>query len=120
MRLVHLVRAASSIAIAALFALSSCVLPLATSDQNCTSYCTLLQGCGVAGAPEGDCGAWCTAYAETLDHVGCKAAFDDAAQCVVGDGTCQAESCSTQTGDFLACTEQFCATNPTDAACPSS
>lgn len=100
--------------------LGSCVVPLASGDQNCVSYCGLLQGCGVAGAPSGDCGAWCSAFAEQLEHVGCKGAFDEAAACAVGDGTCQAASCSDQTQTYVDCTAQFCAANPTDTACPGS
>jgi hypothetical protein len=100
--------------------LSSCVLPLATSDQNCVSYCTLLQGCGTNGAPTGDCNAWCSAFEPEVEHTGCKTQFDEALQCVVGENTCEAASCGAQTQSFLDCTQQFCADNPTDSACPQS
>jgi hypothetical protein len=100
--------------------LSSCVLPLATSDRNCVSYCTLLQGCGSSGAPSGDCNAWCTAFEPVVEHTGCKSQFDEALQCVVGEGTCEAASCGSQTQSYLDCTQQFCAANPTDSACPES
>ena len=79
MRFVRLSLAALSLAMTAACGLSSCVVPLASSDQNCVSYCKLLQGCGVASAPTSDCSSWCTAFADTLDHVGCKDAFDAAA-----------------------------------------
>jgi len=111
--------AAAALALAAAVLSSSCVLPLATGDQNCTSYCSLLQGCGVPGAPAGDCNAWCSAFATEVEHTGCKTQFDDSASCVVAEGTCQASSCDSQTQAYLDCTKQFCAANPADTACPS-
>jgi hypothetical protein len=120
MRLSRLLAAAPPLSIVAIVALSSCVVPLASADQNCVSYCTLLQGCGVAGAPDGDCNTWCAAFDDTLEHVGCKAAFDDATACVVGDGTCQAASCGDATDTYLACVTQFCSENPEDSACTGS
>lgn len=120
MRFARFALAAPPLTVAALFALSSCVVPLAGADQNCASYCTLLQGCGIAGAPTGDCNTWCSAFAETLDHVGCEALFDDASACVVGDGTCQAASCGAQTQTYLDCVTQFCAANSADSACTGS
>ena len=110
---------AFALALAAASGLSSCVVPLATGDQNCVSYCTLLQGCGTAGAPAGDCNAWCTAFAEDLQRTGCRTAFDDAAACVVGEGTCEASSCTSQTQSYLDCAQQFCADTPADPACPT-
>jgi len=99
--------------------LSSCVVPLSTNDQNCASYCALLQGCGVPGAPSGDCNTWCAAFATDLDRVGCKAQFDDAASCVVAEGTCVAASCGGATQAFADCTQAFCAKSPSDPACPT-
>jgi hypothetical protein len=109
----------AALALLASAGLSSCVVPLASADQNCVSYCMLLQGCGVSGAPSGDCNAWCTAFATDLDRVGCKTQFDDAASCVVGEGTCAAASCGSETQAFSACTQAFCMKNPSDPACPS-
>lgn len=99
--------------------LYACVVPLQSSDQNCVSYCGLLQGCGISGAPTGDCNAWCSAFETDLDRVGCKSQFEDATSCVVGEGTCQAASCGSVTQAFSDCTQAFCAKNPTDPACPS-
>lgn len=110
---------AFALALAAVGGLSSCVVPLASGDQNCVSYCTLLQGCGVAGAPAGDCNAWCTAFDADLQRTGCKELFDESTACVVAEGTCQAASCTSQTQAYLDCTQQFCAKNPDDSACPS-
>lgn len=118
MRSVHIVSAVLCLALVPLF--GACVVPLASGDQNCASYCALLQGCGVAGAPTGDCNTWCSAFAEQLEHVGCKTDFDDAASCIVADGTCQAASCTAQTQAYVDCTTQFCAKNPMDSACPGS
>lgn len=114
MRTHHLIAALSLVAAAAL---AACVVPLSNADQNCVSYCTLLQGCGSSAAPAADCNAWCTAFAEDLERVGCKIAFDDATSCVVADGTCQAASCDAQTQTYLDCAKQYCDTNPTDEAC---
>lgn len=113
----HLTAAALALGVAVMS--SSCVLPLSGADQSCVSYCSLLQGCGVPGAPMGDCNTWCMAFATELTHTGCKTRFDDSAACVVAEGTCQAASCGGQTQAYLDCTKQFCMTNPMDAACPT-
>lgn len=98
---------------------SSCVVPLATAEQNCVSYCTLLQGCGIPTTS--DCNGWCTAYKTEAQHAGCEAQFDAATACYAGDSTCEAgATCASQTADFTTCTQQFCAANPTDAVCPSA
>lgn len=114
----HLV--ALVLALGGAIGLSSCVLPLATNDQNCVSYCQLLQGCGTVGAPSGDCNAWCSAFLPEVESTGCKTQFEDAIQCVVGEATCEASSCGGQTQDYLDCTQQFCMSKPDDPACPQS
>lgn len=110
---------AFALASAAAFGLSSCVVPLATGDQNCVTYCNLLQGCGSAAAPAGDCNSWCTAFATEVEHAGCKSQFDDATACVAGDGTCAAASCGSTFQAFTDCTSAFCSANPSDAVCPN-
>lgn len=110
---------ALALASAAAFGLSSCVVPLATGDQNCVTYCNLLQGCGSAAAPAGDCNSWCTAFATEVEHAGCKSQFDDATACVAGDGTCAAASCGSAFQAFTDCTSAFCSANPSDAVCPN-
>lgn len=107
------------LALAAAGGTSSCVVPLATGDQNCVSYCTLLQGCATNGAPTGDCSAWCSAFADVLKKTGCQAQFDDATACVAGDGTCFASSCGDQTAAYTTCASDYCTKNPTDSACVS-
>ena len=109
--------ALAALLLAATAALAACVVPLANADQNCASYCALLQGCGSPSAPTADCNTWCSAFAEDLERVGCKTAFDDATSCVVADGTCQAASCDAQTQTYLDCAAQFCDENPDDSAC---
>lgn len=109
---------ALALALGGAIGLSSCVVPLATSDQNCVSYCMLLQGCGSPGAPAGDCSAWCSAFEPVVERTGCKALFEESTQCVVGEGTCQAASCGSQTDAYLQCTAQFCGDHPDDSACP--
>lgn len=100
-------------------ALGACILPLATGSDNCVSYCGLLQGCGVSGAPQGDCGTWCSAFATQLQQEGCQAQFDDMTSCVVGEGTCAAATCGTQAQAILDCQSTYCAANPSISFCQS-
>jgi hypothetical protein len=109
-----------TLALGGAIGLCSCNVPLASSDQNCVSYCALLQGCGAAGAPSGDCNAWCSAYEPVVESTGCKPLFDESLQCIVAEGTCQGASCTAQTQSYLDCVQQFCASKPTDPACPQS
>jgi hypothetical protein len=98
-------------------ALGACVLPLATGSDNCVSYCGLLQGCAVPGAPSGDCGTWCSAFTTQLAQEGCQQQFDDVTSCAVGEGTCEAASCGAQTQAILDCQNTYCAANPTVTFC---
>ncbi|MFT3766834.1 MAG: hypothetical protein QM820_15155 [Minicystis sp.] len=116
MRLIHHLLALA-LALTAAGGLSSCVVPLATGDQNCVTACTLQQNCGLASAPAGDCNAYCAGFAPILERTGCKLDYEDFTSCVVAEGTCQAASCTATSQAYLSCAQAFCAKTPDDPAC---